>query len=594
MQVMKPIYRDAYPVGEEWIYEVKYDGFRAVLTVTDDHIRLTSKNGVDLAAQFPEVILYCEKQKQLVQKHIPFSIDGELIIPKNKLSGDFSLLQTRGRMKAADRIQQTASKRPAVLMAFDLLIDSGKKQEKRRLSARKQALRELIERFRVQPAAIRFVDSSLNPEALFHDVVLHQGEGMIAKRSVSTYKAGKQHHDWYKIKNWRTISAVLTAYDTENDYFHAQLSDDEGKFVPIGKCKHGLEDKERNTLTAFFKENGKTANNLLTLPPAICAKIHCLGQADDELREPRFQGLSPQTAASECTVQQANLDLAQFPKSVELSKLDKLYWEQANIEKLRYLLYIRTVAPFMLPHMVNRELTVIRCPDGVEAEFFYQKHRPDYAPDFIPETKTLQCPDLQSLIWFANHGSIEFHAPFHYIGNDYPCEIAIDLDPPTDDALPLAIKAANLLKEWLDQMELHTFIKTSGSSGLQLFIPLPENQLTYEQAGTFTEALARLLVQQHPDLFTIERMKKNRHERLYIDYVQFGKGKTLPVPYTARKRSAGTVSAPLFWEEVKDGLSLQHFTIDTVQERIRQKGCPFTSYGEVRNSQKLDSILQLV
>ncbi|WP_077307033.1 DNA ligase D [Terribacillus halophilus] len=594
MQVMKPIYRDTYPVGEEWIYEVKYDGFRAVLTVTDDHICLTSKNGVDLTAQFPEVISYCKQQKQLVQKHIPFSIDGELIIPKNKLSGDFGLLQTRGRMKAADRIQQTASKRPAVYMAFDLLTDSGKRQEKRRLSSRKQALQELIELFNAYPAAIRYVDYSQNPETLLHDVVLHQGEGIIAKRSASTYKTGKQHHDWYKIKNWRTISAVLTAYDTVNDYFHAQLADDEGRFVPVGKCKHGLEDKERNTLTAFFKENGKAVNNLLTLPPAICAKIHCLGQSDEELREPRFQGLSPQTTASDCTVQQAFLDLAQFPESVELSKLDKLYWEQASIEKLRYLLYIRTVAPFMLPHMVNRELTVIRCPDGVEADFFYQKHRPEYAPDFIPNSKTLQCPDLQSLIWFANHGSIEFHAPFHYIEADYPCEIAIDLDPPTDDALPLAIKAANLLKEWLDQMELYTFIKTSGSSGLQLFIPLPEKQLSYEEAGTFTEALARLLVQQHPDLFTIERMKKNRHERLYIDYVQFGKGKTLPVPYTARKRSGGTVSAPLFWEEVKEGLTLKDFTIYTVPERIRQKGCPFTSYEEVRNSQKLDSILQLV
>ncbi|MFP7479876.1 DNA ligase D [Terribacillus saccharophilus] len=594
MQVMKPIYRDDCPTGEEWIYEVKYDGFRAVLTVTNDLVTLKSKNGIDLSPQFPEIIAYAEQQKLLVDKHIPFSIDGELIVPKNAQSGDFSLLQTRGRLKSADRIKQIAAQRPAVLMAFDLLVDGGKGQERRRLSSRKQALQELIGLFHDQSGAIRYVDYYLDAAALMDSVILHQGEGIIAKRSASTYKTGKQHHDWYKIKNWRKITAVLTAYDKENDYFHAQLADETGQFVPIGKCRHGMEESERSTLTAFFKENGKTENNLLLLPPAVCAKINCLGQADEELREPRFHGLSPTMTAADCTKQQAAIDLAQFPQTVELSKLDKLYWEEAQIDKLRYLLYIRTVAPFMLPHMRNREMTIIRCPDGIEAEFFYQKHRPDYAPDFIPDTKTLQCPDLQTLIWFANHGSIEFHAPFHQIGSAFPREIAIDLDPPTDDALPLAIKAASLLKDWLDQMQLSAFIKTSGSKGLQLYIPLPDNQLTYEQAGIFTEALARLLVQQHPDLFTIERMKKNRHERLYIDYVQFGMGKTLPVPYTARKRSSGTISAPLFWEEVKQGLALEDFTIFTVPERVRQKGCPFASYEEARNSQRLDSIIQLV
>ncbi|MFS0561613.1 DNA ligase D [Terribacillus sp. 179-K 1B1 HS] len=594
MQVMKPIYRDTYPVGKEWIYEVKYDGFRAVLNVTKDSVMLTSKNGIDLTTQFPEIVTYCEQQKHVLDPHIPFSIDGELIVPKNALSGDFGLLQTRGRLKSADRIRTIAAARPVVLMAFDLLIDAGKKQEKRRLTSRKQALQELIHSLEDHPAAIKYVDYHAEPRVLLESVILHQGEGIIAKRADSTYKAGKQHHDWYKIKNWRTITAVLTAYDKENDYFHAQLADEGGQFVPIGKCKHGMEDAERNTLTAFFRENGKSANNLLILPPAVCAKINCLGQADEELREPRFHSLSPTAAASDCTTQQAVIDLAQFPETVELSKLDKLYWQKAQIDKLRYLLYIRTVAPFMLPHMINREMTIIRCPDGIEAEFFYQKHRPDYAPSFIPDTKALQCPDLQTLIWFANHGSIEFHAPFHQIGSDSPREIAIDLDPPAEDALPLAIKAAKLLKNWLDQMQLTAFIKTSGSKGLQLYIPLPKNQLSYEQAGTFTEALARLLVQQHPDLFTIERMKKNRHERLYIDYVQFGKGKTLPVPYTARKRTSGTVSAPLFWEEVNASLTLDDFTIYTVPERIRQKGCPFASYEEARNSQRLDSILQLV
>lgn len=594
MQIMKPIYRDDCPVGDGWIYEVKYDGFRAVLTVTNDSVTLTSKNGIDLSVQFPEIITYAEQQKLLVDKHVPFSIDGELIVPKNARSGDFGLLQSRGRLKSADRIKQISSNRPAVLMAFDLLVDGGKSQERRRLSSRKQALQELINLFDDQTGSIRFVEYSLDSAALMESVILHQGEGIIAKRSASTYKTGKQHHDWYKIKNWRTITAVLTAYDKENDYFHAQIADGTGHFVPIGKCKNGMEETERSTLTAFFKENGRIENNLLLLPPAVCAKINCLGQEDGELREPRFHSLSPTTTAAECTKQQAAIDLAQFPQTVELSKLDKLYWEEAHIDKLRYLLYIRTVAPFMLPHMINREMTIIRCPDGIEADFFYQKHRPDYAPDFIPDTKALQCPDLQTLIWFANHGSIEFHAPFHHIGNDFPREIAIDLDPPTNDALPLAIKAANLLKEWLDQMQLSAFIKTSGSKGLQLYIPLPDNQLTYEQAGTFTEALARLLVQQHPDLFTIERMKKNRHERLYIDYVQFGMGKTLPVPYTARKRSSGTVSTPLFWEEVRQGLTLEDFTIFTVPDRIRQKGCPFASFEEARNSQRLDSIIQLV
>ena len=175
-----------------------------------------------------------------------------------------------------------------------------------------------------------------------------------------------------------------------------------------------------------------------------------------------------------------------------------------------------------------------------------------------------------------------------------PCEIVFDLDPPSIQYFDLAIKGALLIKKILDDLQLHAFIKTSGNTGLQIHIPIPPGSMSYTETGRFTEALATTIVQAEPTLFTIERMKKNRKKRLYIDYPQHGRNKTIIAPYSPRKTPQATVATPLFWEEVHEDLSPQQFTIQNVVKRVQTKGCPFDDYFRVQQGQNLHPLMELL
>lgn len=335
---------------------------------------------------------------------------------------------------------------------------------------------------------------------------------MVAKRRTSTYQTGKQHHDWYKIKNWRVIHGFLIAYDTGNDYFDIGIFHQNQIYV-IGKCKHGLDKDSFQTVKQLFMINGKKQGKRHLLPPALCASIHTLDLYKQELREPEFAGLLPHGKPEECTFERLQLDLAMLPKTIDLTNTEKLLWPDVYISKGELLSYMREISPYMLPFLQKRELTIIRCPDGINKEHFFQKHLPDYAPDFITsipsgEGRTFVCDRLDTLIWFANHGAVEYHIPFQHARSTVPSEIAFDLDPPDREHFHLAIRAAQLIKSLLDDLNLISFVKTSGNKGLQIYIPLRPGSMTYEETATFTKAIAVTIENTYPEYFTTERMKK--------------------------------------------------------------------------------------
>jgi len=254
----------------------------------------------------------------------------------------------------------------------------------------------------------------------------------------------------------------------------------------------------------------------------------------------------------------------------------------------------------MIPFLKNRALTIIRAPNGVEEEHFFQKHLPDYAPDFINYTETedgklILANDLSTVVWLANHGTVEFHIPFKKTESADPTEIVFDLDPPDRSKFQLAVKAARLIKKLLDDLSLVSFVKLSGNKGLQIHIPIPEGSMHYEDTGLFTQAIAYTVEGAYPEIFTTERMKKKRDGRLYIDYMQHGKDKTLIAPYSPRKTKEATVAAPLFWKEVKEGLRPEQYTIKNVVKRVQALGCPFANYmkaGEKHDLSKLRKLIQ--
>jgi bifunctional non-homologous end joining protein LigD len=594
---MKPVYREDIPVGEEWLYEVKYDGFRAQLKMTDKgDISLTSKNKQALTSKFPEIVQEMKKHLPSLKKFLPLILDGELVVLNNRYQANFSEIQKRGRMSNRDNINKAAQKRTANLMIFDVLEANGKDYTKSSLITRKKVMEEIIQNntfSQLQPVDV-FEDLEDIKEIIF----TYKAEGIVAKRRKSRYEHGKNHQHWLKIKNWRTVHGFLTSYDSENGYFDVAVYKNK-EIISIGKCKHGLDTETFNTLKQFFIQNGRKHENRFTVPPAIVAQINTLDLYKNELREPVFSKLAPAFKPENCTYHQLKLDLAMFPKEVELTNTDKSLWKEVSVTKGDLLTYIREVAPYMLPFLKNRLLTVIRAPDGINADFFFQKHVPSYAPEFVTvvengEEKFSSCNNLESLIWFANQGSIEYHVPFEYVNQAVPLEIVFDLDPPDRSYFHLAVSAAQLIKNILDELSLQSFVKTSGNKGLQIHIPIREGSMTYEETALFTQSIAYTLENTYPAKFTTERMKAKRGKRLYIDYVQHGKEKTIIAPYSPRKTKDATIATPLYWEELNEQLDPSQFTITTVPDRIKEKGCPFAGFNEAGLKQQLNKVLTLI
>lgn len=592
MDWMKPVERADIPEGDEWIYEVKYDGFRCELRISaNKNITLMSKNNHDISKKFPEIINWCLDHYDYFKGKVPLKFDGELVILNHRYQANFALIQARGRMQRVDRIEKLANQRQANLMIFDITEIKGEKLRQNKLSTRKEILHELLEPIS-DKSVLKYVEVFTSIAEIKKVVSESKSEGIIAKRKDSSYQKGK-NNDWFKIKNWRVIQGVLTAYNPSNGYFAVNVLDND-KLINIGSCKHGLPRDTAETLHKLFKDQGKLVKGSYHLPPAITSTINTLDLYDSELREPNFKSINPNTSYTECTLDKLQLDMAQLP--IEVSNTDKFLWPNTFTKK-DLLVYIREISPWMLPFLKQRALTIIRGPDGIDEESFFQKSLPDYAPDdlsFESHADLIVCNHLRALVWLANHASIEYHVPFQKVGHATPLEIVFDLDPPDREHFVLAVKAAKLVKQILDDLDLVSFVKTSGNKGIQVYIPIREGSMTYDETSIFTEAVAKTLERAYPNYFTTERLKKNRHGRLYIDYVQHGKDKTLIASYSPRMTKEGTVSTPLYWREVNEDLTPTAFTIGNVVERVRERGCPFLRYFETGRRQRLDKVLKMV
>ena len=210
------------------------------------------------------------------------------------------------------------------------------------------------------------------------------------------------------------------------------------------------------------------------------------------------------------------------------------------------------------------------------------------------ETNYVICNNIETLLWLGNQLAIEFHIPFQTIHTNKPTEIVFDLDPPSVEEFHLAVNAASKLKIILDHFNLQSFIKISGGKGMQVYIPLPFDTFSYEETGIFTEFVCKFLEQQYPQWFTVERLKRNRGNRLYLDYVQHREGKTIVAPYSTRGNANGLVAAPLYWEEVTEHLKPDKFTINHVMERIRTIGNPFREFRDVGEKQAFKPALNQI
>ncbi|WP_077617372.1 DNA ligase D [Bacillus sinesaloumensis] len=594
------------PSGSNWVYEIKYDGFRAMLHWEKDRIQLISRNGNLLNEQFPEVITQCEEFSDLMAPQLPLIFDGELCILESPYKASFEQIQKRGRLRSADKIAQISSDNPAHYLVFDLLKLNNKSLMMEKFQVRKNELVKLFNHanlsVQINPTSrqlIQLVNYELDFHSIWKKVTESSAEGIIAKKIDSTWDEGKRTTNWYKIKNWQVGAFFILGYDKKNSFFHVGVLKNNSVYE-IGLFSHGLSPDERQALLRVIKSNSvEETGQFIKVDPGICVELHYLELYKEQLRQPSFSQFRFDLEWKDCTWDKLVNNVPLLPEDIEITHPDKPLWKDKSITKLDYIHYLVDISLYMLPFLKDRLLTVIRYPHGMYGESFYQKNCPDYAPDFIQTSVSegidyILCNDLKTLTWLGNQLSFEFHIPFQTIYSKGPSEIVFDLDPPSRDAFPLAKKAATLLKDVFDGLKLTSFVKTSGNKGLQIYIPLPENRFTYEDTRQFTEFIANYLTTMEPDLFTTERLKKNRGNRLYVDYVQHAEGKTIVAPYSVRGNDGAYVATPLYWDEITDDLSIEDFPLETIVDRIKEKGCPFANYFNAKEQQPFEPVLEFL
>ncbi|MBL4953888.1 DNA ligase D [Neobacillus sp. OS1-32] len=606
MKPMLPTLTFEQPVRPGWVYEVKYDGFRAILDWDANGIELTSRNGKTLLPQFPEIKQFLLKKEAAFKPFLPLQLDGELVSLENPFKANFSAIQLRGRLKSVKKMVEQAKNAPCRLMVFDLLKLSGKPLYSLSFKERKQELLHLFKllEFDLNPdpandQLLQLVTAYDHFQELWEKVVLFDSEGIVAKNDQSPWEEGKRSLQWLKYKNWKYVSCFVTSYDKTNGYFFVSVY--KGKQIhEIGQVLFGFKPEEKQALEQIIKQNTTSEDQqFIYVEPAICLEIKYLELYDFQLREPHFDRFRFDLEPKNCTYEKFIFRQKNLPEDLEITHPDKPLWDKLTIQKADYILYLRAVSPYMLPFLTNRLLTVIRFPHGMFGEAFYQKNCPDYAPDFVEthkvdEIKYILCNNLKTLIWLGNQLAIEFHVSFHTIYSRGPSEIVFDLDPPSKEDFPMAVKAAVLIKEVLDQFHLISFIKTSGNKGLQIYLPLPEGKFTFADTRLFTRFIAEYLVSKDSDSFTIERMKKQRGGRLYVDYVQHGEGKTIIAPYSLRGNEHGGAATPLFWEEVNEQLDPNVFTMENALIRLKKLGDPFKNYFKAKEIQPFAPILEVL
>ena len=471
-------------------------------------------------------------------------------------------------------------------------------------------------------------------------------EGIIAKKATSIYIPGFRSKEWLKIKIEKRQEMVIGGY-TKNENTSRQFSallmgvfeENEFHFVtPVGT---GFSDQMQTELLRKFKllkikvcpfaaapEYNKPSRfrphppkaSVTWLKPELVAEIRFAEETrDGAIRHPAFIALREDKNATEVSrereqpsekiVTPEKIPKNLFKKSagqerksllnptdemqvrkiggedIKFSNLSKIYFPKKKVTKRDVINYYYQIAPFMLPFMKDRPQTLIRYPNGIEGESFYQKDVTDKVPSWIKkfpyysesekqQKNYLVCTNEASLLYIASIGGIEMHPWSSRIQKpDHPDWCIIDLDP-DQNTFEQVIKAAQVTKEVLDAIEVPSFCKTSGSTGIHIYIPLGA-KYTYEDSREFGRALVKIIHDQIPYFTSIERMKSNRGGKMYLDFLQNRPQATLAAPYSLRPKPDATVSMPLPWSEVKKGLKMSDFTIFNAVDIAKQQGTIF-------------------
>jgi bifunctional non-homologous end joining protein LigD len=597
------------PKGD-WLYEVKWDGYRALAYVAGGDVGLVSRNDNDLTARFPDVAK---------------AIGKALRTPNAVVDGEVCALDEQGRATFS-AMQQGKGGTRYVYVAFDLLEVEGEPVIELPLVERRERLRQLLDK-RVQ--SVQLSEPFEDGEALY-EAAREQGlEGILAKRPGSTYQPGRRSREWLKVKATNSQEFVVGGYtrgegrraNTFGSLLLGVFDEGEDKLRYVGSVGTGFDEREIQKLLNLLRplETGEAPfdpvpkpprvrkGDILWVEPRLVAEVEFVEWTHDHrLRAPSYKGLREDKGPREVHEEEPlATEISKGSRVLKLSNLDKTFFPVERITKGDLLTYYRDVAPVLVPHLKDRPFTMIRYPDGIEGKHFFQKDAPSHLPDWIPTFRALvstrESPrtkkwvnfalvnDELALLWMVNMGCVDMNAWYSRVDKpERPDFVLFDLDPAPDVGFRETVQVALLVKQALDAFGLVGYPKTSSADGMHVLVPI-ERRYTYDDTRRFAEIVAGAIARTNRGLATTEWAKSKRRGVL-IDSNQNGEGKTIASVYSVRPRRGAPVSTPLRWEEVNEDLDPMSFTMDVVRRRVEQHGDLFE--GVLKKRQKLTEALK--
>ena len=591
---------------EDWVFEIKWDGYRAIADLSKDQPLFYSRNGISFLSKLDKV-----SQDFKNQKH-KMILDGEIVAYDENGRPNFQLLQQIGDNPNLALVYQV----------FDILWLNGHSTEELPLIQRKELLKEAL----VETDVIKYCDHI--PEKgidFFEQMKKMQLEGMIAKKADSLYIENHRTSDWLKIKFTNTEEVIICGFTEprgSREGFGALILGKyiDEKLIYAGHTGTGFNKTSLNEMyerlkklavkTSPFENKPKTNMPVTwTKPELVCEIKYSEITKDGIFRHPVFVAIREDKNPEEIADSSEKSKINEKPKemkaktppkstkpsekekeitlnkhTVKLTNQDKIYFPKDSITKGDVVDYYQSVADYILPHLKNRPLSLNRFPNGIEEQSFYQKDASDNIPDWIKTTQVysesndkyidyIYCNDKATLAYLNNLGCIDLN-PWNSSLPDleHPDFLVLDLDPSKKNTYDDVIETALQVNEVLKSIKIQGYCKTSGSTGIHIYIPMG-GKYDFDQVKDFAHILMKQVNEKLPKITTLERsLQKRDDKKIYLDYLQNRTGQTLASAYSLRPKEGASVSMPLEWEELKPGLKPTDFNIHNALDRIKEKG----------------------
>ncbi|HJU33725.1 MAG TPA: non-homologous end-joining DNA ligase [Nitrososphaera sp.] len=642
---------------KDWVFEVKWDGVRAILlnNKAEGIIEIQSRNGKNITHRYPEIT---GSVNSVLKYNESIVLDGEIVVLNKEGVPDFQKHQRRMNVESQRDIEFLSHNIPATYFVFDILYVDGRDIQELRLLDRRKILKSIVAEGSKRIRISEYIEEK--GKALFKSAIERHLEGIVAKDKQSRYHQATRSSAWLKIKGILTQDCIVIGYTkgegNRQNYFGSLILgayDHRGQLRFIGHSGSGFGfDQLKETLNIM--DGFRTDNNFCPidfvpytnskptwLRPELVAEVKFSGWTQDRImRAPIFLRFRYDKPPAECLINQqaipserkVNVNDVEPQLDHGFSNLNKVYWPstagllEKQLTKGDLIEYYDKVSKYILPHLRNRPLSLKRYPEGIAGKSFYHKNWLQEKPEYV---KTIQvfseskndivnyliCNNKETLLWLANLGCIEMHSWYSRVHDFSACNsaaanncssdrtsldeekcglgipdfIVLDLDPYIYSGREKAgeepeynlygfratVDVALDLKKLLDELHIESYVKTSGKTGLHIFIPVAPIY-EYNQTRTFAEIIGKMLSQRNPGKITMDWNSSNRKGKVFFDYNQNAKGKTLASIFSVRPTLSASVSMPIEWSDLPN-IRPVDFTLVTVPEILRKGRDPWSN-----------------